>query len=98
MTLGLRAEDLRLAAPGEASVALRIDHIEELGAQRLIHGSVDDQSLILVLSPSEPLADILAVHIPPQRLHIFDTLTGKRLVGWDAAVTPSQTVSNWGWK
>ncbi len=95
VTLGLRAEDLRLAAPGEASVALRIDHIEELGAQRLIHGSVDGQSLILALSPSEPLSDTLAVHIPPERLHIFDTLTGKRLVGWDAAVAPSQKVSSW---
>ncbi len=95
ITLGLRAEDLRLAPPGEPSVALKIDHIEELGAQRLIHGTVDGQPLILSLSPSVPLSDTLSVHIPLQRLHVFDTLTGKRLPGFDAAVTASQTVSSW---
>ena len=98
VTLGLRAEDLRLAAPGEASVALRIDYIEELGAQRLIHGAVDGQEVTLALTPSEPLSDTLAVHVPPERLHIFDTLTGKRIVGWDGAVTAAQSVSAWGAK
>ncbi len=98
VTLGLRAEDLRLATRGEASVALRIDHIEELGAQRLIHGLMGDQNLTLALSPSEPLSDTLAVHIPPQRLHVFDTVTGQRIAGRDAEVTASQSVSAWGVK
>ncbi|MDD8024150.1 MAG: sn-glycerol-3-phosphate ABC transporter ATP-binding protein UgpC, partial [Paracoccaceae bacterium] len=40
VTLGLRAEDLRMVAPGQG-VALQVDYIEELGAQRLVHGLVD---------------------------------------------------------
>jgi sn-glycerol 3-phosphate transport system ATP-binding protein len=95
VTLGLRAEDLRLAVAGEPYVSLKIDHIEELGAQRLIHGTVDGQPLILSLSPDQPLADTLAVHVPLGRLHLFDTLTGKRLPDFDSAVTASQTVSSW---
>ena len=93
--LGLRAEDLRLAGAGEPSVALKIDHVEELGAQRLVHGTVEGQPLIMSLSPEVPLADTLAVHVPLHRLHLFDTQTGKRLTGFDPAVSAAQNAASW---
>ncbi|MDH2325864.1 sn-glycerol-3-phosphate import ATP-binding protein UgpC [Cereibacter sp. SYSU M97828] len=79
VTLGLRAEDLRLAAPGEAAVQLRIEHVEELGAQRLVHGMFEDQSLTIALSPDVPLSDVVPVALPRERLHLFDAVSGKRI-------------------
>jgi sn-glycerol 3-phosphate transport system ATP-binding protein len=50
-----------------------------LGAQRLVHGSVDGKKLTAALSPDIELADTIALTIAPSRLHFFDTTTGKRL-------------------
>jgi sn-glycerol 3-phosphate transport system ATP-binding protein len=95
ITLGLRAEDLRLARGGEVSVQMRLDLVEELGAQRLVHGTVEGQPLTLVLAPTEPLAEVLDLHIPADRMHVFDTSTGKRITGMDAAVTAAQSAAAW---
>ncbi|QUS37270.1 sn-glycerol-3-phosphate import ATP-binding protein UgpC [Falsirhodobacter algicola] len=80
VTLGLRAEDLRLAGPSEDAVILRPEHVEELGAQRLVHGLVGDQPLTIALSPERPLQDTLRVALPADRLHLFDAVSGQRLV------------------
>ncbi|MEZ0002788.1 sn-glycerol-3-phosphate import ATP-binding protein UgpC [Sinorhizobium fredii] len=79
VTVGLRAEDLRPAAFGEQALAFRVDYVEELGAQRLVHGTVEDQPLTASLPPEAPLADQLAIAIPTNRLHFFSAENGKRL-------------------
>lgn len=79
VTVGLRAEDLRPAAIGEQALLFRVDYVEELGAQRLVHGTVEDQALTVALSPEMLLADELTITIPTDRLHFFATETGKRL-------------------
>jgi sn-glycerol 3-phosphate transport system ATP-binding protein len=79
VTVGLRAEDLRSARPGEAALPFRIDYVEELGAQRLIHGHVGDQPVTAALSPEVPLADEMALALPVGRLHFFDLGTGARI-------------------
>ncbi len=78
VTVGIRAEDLRPAAEG---LPFRLDFVEELGAQRLVHGHVEGQPLTLALAPDAPLADQMALAVPPAALHLFDTATGKRLQG-----------------
>ncbi|HBD90748.1 MAG: sn-glycerol-3-phosphate ABC transporter ATP-binding protein UgpC [Rhodobacteraceae bacterium GWE1_64_9] len=80
VTLGLRAEDLRIAAvPGPMTLPFHLDFIEELGAQRLVHGHVDGQLLTLALPPALALATHMNVTLAADHLHFFDTATGRRL-------------------
>ena len=79
MTVGLRAEDITLAANEREGAAFRVAYVEELGAQRLVHGEIEDQKLTMALSPAVPLADQMAVAISPEKLHFFDRNTGHRV-------------------
>jgi sn-glycerol 3-phosphate transport system ATP-binding protein len=79
VTVGLRAEDLKLAGVGEDAMLFQVDYVEELGAQRLVHGTIESQALTIALSPETPLSGDLAVTIAVDRLHFFSTETGKRL-------------------
>ena len=79
VTVGLRAEDLRLAGVGEDAMLFQVDYVEELGAQRLVHGTIEDQALTVALSPEIPLSGDLAVTIATDRLHFFSPEDGKRL-------------------
>ncbi len=79
VTVGLRAEDLKLAGVGEDAMLFQVDYVEELGAQRLVHGTIEGQALTIALSPETPLSGDLAVTIAVDRLHFFSPETGKRL-------------------
>ncbi|MFT2210556.1 sn-glycerol-3-phosphate import ATP-binding protein UgpC [Rhizobium giardinii] len=79
LTIGIRAEDLRVARAGEQSLTMKVDYIEELGAQRLVHGTVDGKKLTAALSQEIELSDTIALTIVPSRLQFFDVTTGKRL-------------------
>ncbi|WP_375263805.1 sn-glycerol-3-phosphate import ATP-binding protein UgpC [Palleronia sp.] len=76
VTLGLRAEDLRLARSG---LPMAVEHVEELGAQRIIHGTVGGQPLAVVDTQETAVADHVHVAVDPARLHLFDTRTGTRI-------------------
>jgi len=43
VTVGIRAEDLRLAGPGEHAMTVAADYVEALGSQRRVHGNLGDQ-------------------------------------------------------
>jgi ABC-type sugar transport systems, ATPase components len=79
VTVGIRAEDTRLAAPGDEALPFRLDYGEELGAQRLLHGFIGNQQITVAASPGSMLAPEMAVAVDPRRLHFFSTETGKRL-------------------
>ncbi|WEX88402.1 sn-glycerol-3-phosphate import ATP-binding protein UgpC [Sinorhizobium garamanticum] len=79
VTVGMRAEDLRLASVGEQAFLFRVDYVEELGAQRLVHGAIDEQVVTVALAPETPLSDGLAITIAPERLHFFSPDDGRRL-------------------
>lgn len=87
--LGLRAEDLVAAEPQDAQFVLAVDYVEELGAQRLVHGLVGHQVLTAIVSPNAPLADRLPVRIALEKLHFFSTETGKRLEAMSSGGTLS---------
>ncbi|MDK1491602.1 sn-glycerol-3-phosphate import ATP-binding protein UgpC [Sinorhizobium sp. 7-81] len=93
VTVGLRAEDLRLAGVGEQALLFRVDYVEELGAQRLVHGAIDDHSVTVALAPETPLSDGFAVTMAPERLHFFSSETGRRLEEPNAAtgIVPATT-------
>ncbi|OCJ10421.1 glycerol-3-phosphate transporter ATP-binding subunit [Rhizobium sp. AC44/96] len=79
VTVGIRAEDLRLAEPSEHALELTADYIEELGSQRLVHGLLGDQPLTAILSPETQLSSELRLFVQPQKLHFFAHDTGKRI-------------------
>jgi sn-glycerol 3-phosphate transport system ATP-binding protein len=87
--IGLRAEDLVVSEPDEAQFVLSVDYVEELGAQRLVHGLVGDQLLTVIVSPNAPLTDRLPVRIAPEKLHFFSAETGKRVEATTAREVPS---------
>ncbi|MDP9756123.1 UNVERIFIED_ORG: ABC-type sugar transport system ATPase subunit [Rhizobium sp. SORGH_AS260] len=75
----MRAEDFRLAAADAQGFALRVDYIEELGSQRLIHGMIGDQSLTVAFPADVEVPSALSVTIAPEKLHFFASETGKRI-------------------
>ncbi|KWV50393.1 glycerol-3-phosphate transporter ATP-binding subunit [Rhizobium altiplani] len=79
VTVGIRAEDLRLAGPGEHAMTVAVDYVEELGSQRLVHGNLGDQSLTAVLSPVTELKSELRLVVATEKLHFFNQETGKRI-------------------
>ncbi|CDM56076.1 MULTISPECIES: ABC transporter ATP-binding protein [Rhizobium] len=81
VTVGIRAEDLRLARPGEHAMTVVVDYVEELGSQRLVHGSLGDQPLTAVLSPETELTSELRLAVGAERLHFFSHDTAKRIGG-----------------
>ncbi|QGG92947.1 sn-glycerol-3-phosphate ABC transporter ATP-binding protein UgpC [Agrobacterium sp. MA01] len=84
--LGMRAEDLVLTHENDAQFSLAIDYVEELGAQRLVHGLVAGQPMTAVIASHVELSERLPLRISPSKLHVFSVDTGRRL---DAGMPPS---------
>ncbi len=78
VTLGLRAEDLRLSETG-TGLPFAVAFVEDLGAQRLLHGHCGDQPVVVAVSPDLPLLGELRLTIAADRLHFFTPDTGKRI-------------------
>jgi len=89
--VGLRAEDLVLGGEGDAMFDLRIDYVEELGAQRLVHGFIGTQPLTAVIGAQVALSDRIPLRIDTARLHFFSMPHGCRIepVGSQGVVEPS---------
>ncbi|MBU1175124.1 MAG: sn-glycerol-3-phosphate import ATP-binding protein UgpC [Alphaproteobacteria bacterium] len=80
VTVGVRPEDLTVAGTKDAlRLTLKIAYVEELGATRLVHGTVDGQNLVASVPVDCPLGETLEVHAEPSALHFFDPQTGRRL-------------------
>ncbi|HWG85284.1 MAG TPA: sn-glycerol-3-phosphate import ATP-binding protein UgpC [Deinococcales bacterium] len=80
VTLGVRPENLELRQGGSRLVA---DMVEPLGADTLVHGRlVSGGAVVTVRLPGSIMVregDTLELGVPPERLHLFDHQTGKRL-------------------
>ena len=95
VTIGVRAEDLRIAREDEEALPFRLEYTEELGAQRLIHGTVGDQQITAAVSPEIALSPDMRIAIDAKRLHFFSIDTGKRLPGnvpAEAKLAPAEPV------
>ena len=80
VVIGLRPEDLVPAENGNGhALPIRIAYVEELGAHRLVHGTIEGQSLVASVPGEYPLGDTLALSTDPALMHVFDPQTGRRL-------------------
>lgn len=75
-TIGIRPEDLAVSDDGPIDMAVLA--VEELGAQRLVHGITGDERLTVTMAPDQPLSDSLRLSYRPGALHLFDA-EGRRI-------------------
>jgi sn-glycerol 3-phosphate transport system ATP-binding protein len=78
--VGVRPEDLTFTAPGTGDkLAFAKDFVEELGATRLIHGSVGEAPVVVAVATSTQLDDAGALAVDPTAVHLFDKRSGASL-------------------
>jgi ABC-type sugar transport system ATPase subunit len=78
---GLRPEHLEPA--GDGPLSLRVELLERLGADTILHGRLADTDTSVVVraagSVALPLGENLRFAIRPEHVHLFDLDTGWRL-------------------
>jgi len=79
LTIGIRPEHIRIDQDG---VPLRIDLVEPLGSETLVHGrlaAAGEAPVVVRLAGRAPEGDILRLWFPADEIHVFDQETGLRL-------------------
>ncbi|MGE0155044.1 MAG: sn-glycerol-3-phosphate import ATP-binding protein UgpC [Reyranellaceae bacterium] len=84
VTLGIRPEHMLPTGGGASHVDLRVDMVEPLGADTLVHGHFEAANAAVTLrlpgtARYQP-GDVLPLSADPSRLHVFDKESGRRLV------------------
>ena len=81
--LGIRPEHFNRAEEKSGDLQLRVDHVEILGADTLVHGHFgeDKTSLTVRLADVQHFKKntILPLVIPPNKMHLFDKEGGRRI-------------------
>jgi len=81
--LGIRPEHFDMAGEDAATLCLRVDHVELLGADTLVHGHFgeDRTSLTVRLTDVQHFEKhtMLPLVVPPAKLHLFDKDSGNRI-------------------
>ena len=80
--VGLRPEDIEIVAEDSVgSMAFDVEFTEELGATQLFHGKLAGHDFTLQAATGDvsPKAERLWVGVAPEKVHVFDAKTGKRL-------------------
>ena len=78
--VGLRPEHLELASDGP--LAIRVELLERLGADTILHGRLTDDVRIVARTAASfapPLGDVARFAIRPEHIHLFDPDSGRRL-------------------
>jgi sn-glycerol 3-phosphate transport system ATP-binding protein len=88
LIVGFRAEDAIVTSETDGRLVFRVDYVEELGAQRLLHGTIDGQPTTVATGSGQPYAEVMGLSIAPHQLHYFAADTGKRI---DGAATAAAT-------
>ncbi|HEY3590592.1 MAG TPA: sn-glycerol-3-phosphate ABC transporter ATP-binding protein UgpC, partial [Buttiauxella sp.] len=81
VTLGIRPEHIALSSQTAGGVPFRVDTLEMLGADNLVHGRWGEQKMVVRLSHQErpQPGSTLWLHLPENHLHFFDKENGQRL-------------------
>ncbi len=83
VNVGIRPEHLQEAEANTEMTSLKVDMIEHLGADTLLHGTFSSSDSILTVRlqgiRTFNQGEILPLSIDPRHIHVFDTETGKRL-------------------
>jgi sn-glycerol 3-phosphate transport system ATP-binding protein len=67
---------------GPQGVPLRIDLVEPLGSETLVHGRLAapcETALVIRLAGRAPEGEVMTVEFPPESIHCFDRETGLRV-------------------
>ncbi len=81
VTIGVRPEHLVLGEGAGPILPFKVDTLEALGADSLLHGLFDGTALVARIDGhvTPPAGETLRFHVLPGKLHFFDSVTGKRL-------------------
>ena len=83
IVLGVRPEHFMLVEDESSHMRMKVDHVELLGADTLIHGHLGaDQTLLTLRLPDIHQFQkdaVLQLRVPPEKLNLFDRQTGKRI-------------------
>jgi multiple sugar transport system ATP-binding protein len=83
--LGVRPYDLHVVDPSHADVVARVEAVERLGHQQVIHAFLagkTGQTPVRIMAPAEPgfaPGDPVGIRFRRDRLHLFENETGRRL-------------------
>ncbi|MCZ0960035.1 sn-glycerol-3-phosphate import ATP-binding protein UgpC [Paracoccus benzoatiresistens] len=75
--IGIRPEDLTVAPDGP--IGMDVVAVEELGAQRLVHGRTGGEPLTVTMPSDAALSDRLQLAWRPGALHLFGAEDGRRI-------------------
>ncbi|HEX2528623.1 MAG TPA: sn-glycerol-3-phosphate ABC transporter ATP-binding protein UgpC [Geminicoccus sp.] len=84
VVLGIRPEHVEMArSRHEADIELPVEIVEELGATRILHARLQEQTFAVATAPGLPFPDgaTLLLRLPPSAIHLFDPADGQRLPG-----------------
>ncbi|MEY4283563.1 MAG: hypothetical protein RL111_238 [Pseudomonadota bacterium] len=83
LVMGIRAEDVVLARPGQTHFSAEVFTFELLGDASLVNIKLADQVFSIKVSKDVRLArgDLVDVHLPQDRLYWFDADSGERVRG-----------------
>ena len=83
ITIGLRPEHLFISNNESGQLQQRVDMIEHLGADTLVHGTIGNSAVNVTVSIKgiQQIAkgEVLALQIASKDIHLFDQSTGRRL-------------------
>ena len=86
--VGIRPEDVLVDAAGDGGnyISFTVEFIERLGADRLVHGTLEGSDFIVQIHVGAQMAlgESHTLALVPHALHLFDAATGRRCAG-DAA-------------
>ncbi len=81
--MGIRPEHFELVEEEAGLMRIKVDHVETLGADTLVHGHMDeDRSLVTVRLPDIhhfKKDTLLSLTVPLKKIHLFDIENGKRI-------------------
>ena len=79
--IGIRPEHTSLVAKGSGTIDAQVDLIEELGSSRLCNLLFEDIPVAVLTEdrPNLAVGDTVGLHFDPERMHLFDAKTEKRI-------------------
>jgi sn-glycerol 3-phosphate transport system ATP-binding protein len=82
LIVGLRPEHASLRGPGELGWPFKVEMIEMLGAERLVHGGIGQAQFTVRVDATlaaPKVGDLLTLQAPADHLHWFDAASGHRV-------------------
>jgi sn-glycerol 3-phosphate transport system ATP-binding protein len=83
VTVGIRPEHFHISSADRPGIDLRVDHVEILGADTLVHGRFGENRTPLTIRLQDvhhfDKKAVLSANVSPDKLHLFDSETGRRI-------------------